>query len=256
MPRPQGSRNKDRRSERDPRQGVRERAQELAQSGMPFQMAMAVAQGRMELNEALERLSRRAEVDRLMRKHDINRALATQISLGHADLEAFLAKRRMELHRAENLSRSCLDAAVADGLPRTFGLHGQKTLAAVALSTDAYTATVQQEGAEPEEVHKLQFKYAYLASDWKRVRKSVKKDKTLSKTPREPIELPQDRYTISDKRLFRYMDQELPVDVTLLEGIILRGVVAWFGRYEFGVRVKGDVEVAIFRHALHAVGTV
>lgn len=239
-----------------PSSGARERAQELARSGMPFQMAMAVAQGRMELNDALERLARRAEVERLMRKHDLNRALATQIAMGHADLEAFLAKRRMEQHREAHRDRSVLDTALEDGVSRTFGVHGRRVLTGVVTATDAYHAHVQVEGEEPEQLHKLQFKFAYAPGDWKRVKKAFRKDKALSKEPREPIPRPQDRYTISDKRLFRYLDQGVQVEVTLLEGEMVRGAVAWFGRYEFGMTVKGDVEVTIFRHALHHAGTV
>lgn len=236
-------------------QAVRERAQDLTRSGMPFQMAMAVAQGRLELNDALERLARRAEVERLMRKHDLNRALATQIAMGHADLEAFLAKRRMESHRQENRDRSVLDEAAADGLARTFGLHGQRVVTGVVTTLDAYQASLKEGEGEPELVHKLQFKYAYMPDDWKKVKKAIRKDKALAKEPREPITRPQDRYTISDKRLFRYMDQGTVVDVTLLEGEAIRGAVKWFGRYEFGLEVKGGYGLTVFRHALHHVGT-
>ena len=41
---------------------VKSRADALAAQGMPYQMAMAVAHGRMDLNEALERMSRKDRV--------------------------------------------------------------------------------------------------------------------------------------------------------------------------------------------------
>lgn len=233
---------------------VKDRAQELTKQGMPFQMAMAVAQGRLELNEALERLARRAEVDSLMRKYEINRALATQIAMGHADLEAFLARRRMDEHRAAHRERSILEIARDQGTVLTLGLHGGRQVTGVIRETDAYHATVQPKAGEPEVVHKLQIKFVYPADDWKRVKKIQRKDKELSAAPRGPIERPQDRYTISDKRLFRYMDAGAAIDVTLLEGEIFRGTVAWFGRYEFGLEIKGG-EVTVFRHALQHVAT-
>ena len=31
----------------------------------------------------------------------------------------------------------------------------------------------------------------------------------------------------------------------------IRGVVAWFSRFEFGLRVRGGAEITIFRHALY-----
>lgn len=233
---------------------IKDKAQELTKQGMPFQLAMAVAQGRLDLNTALERLARRAEVDRLMRKHDLNRALATQIAMGHADLEAFLAKRRMGDHRETHRDQSCLDAAHASGEPLTFGLHGGRVVSGRIVEVGPYEVVLAEDGGEQQSVHKLQFKYAYGVGDWKRVRKSLTKDKALAGEPRGPIERPQDRYTISDKRLFRYLDEGTMVDVTLLEGEVFRGQVSWFGRYEFGLRVKGDVDVTIFRHALFHVG--
>lgn len=252
---PQGARPKPRRADDKERSAIRDRAHELTKSGMPYQMAMAVAQGRLELNEALERLARRNEVEQLMRKYELNRALATQIALGHADLEQFLFKRRLGEHREAHRDRSVLDEAAADGVERAFALHGKRLVRGVVSAVDAYHATITGSDGE-EQHHKLQFKYAYDPADWKRVRKVLKKDKDLSKSPKDPIDRPQDRYTISDRRLFGYHDQSKQIDVTLLEGEQLRGQVAWFGRYEFGLTIKGDVEMTIFRHALANVRSV
>jgi sRNA-binding regulator protein Hfq len=46
------------------------------------------------------------------------------------------------------------------------------------------------------------------------------------------------------------MDDAVEVTATTLEGEQLRGVVVWFGRYEFGLKLKGDAEITVFRHAL------
>ena len=81
---------------------VRARAEELVATGMPFQMAMAVASGRLQLNDALERMVRQDQVLRMMERHDLSRALATQIAMGHADLDVVLARRRMDEHRTQN----------------------------------------------------------------------------------------------------------------------------------------------------------
>ena len=79
---------------------VRARVDELVTSGMPVAMAHAVANGRLDLNEALERLAQASEIERVMRDHDLSRALATQVVLGHADLQAYLIRRRFDEHRA------------------------------------------------------------------------------------------------------------------------------------------------------------
>ena len=236
----------------DPR--VRARADELHANGMPFQMAMAVALGRVSLNDALERLARQERVQKMMDAHDLSRALATQIVIGHASLETVLSRRRMQDHREQNRLRSCLETARLTERPIALELHGKKKVVGTVQSVEAYAVMVQPEEGEPVEVHKLQLKYAWDPRDWKKVRKGLKHDKALSKEPRAPIERPQDRYTCSDKRLFRYMDRKVPVVVTLLEGEQLRGTVSWFGRYEFGMTLKdGETEVTIFRHCLNDI---
>lgn len=230
-------------------------AQRLMAAGMPEALAASVAQGRMELNDALERMAQRNEVERLMRKHDLSRALATQVVLGHADLDAYLAKRRLAAHLDDHRTRSILEEALADGEPRIFHLHGQRKVEARVTGLTPYEATLTPSKGEPEVVHKLQFKVAYPKPAWKRAGKAMKKDKALWADPKAPIRKPQDRYSCSDRRLFRYMDAATPVTVTTLEGDEIRGVITWFGRFEFGLRVKGDVELNVFRHALHQLTT-
>lgn len=229
---------------------VRARAEELAAGGMPFQLAMAVALGRVELNDALERLARLEKVDRVIEEHELSRALATQVVIGHASLEDVLARRRLQEHRDQNRSRSILDEAVAAKVPLTLALHGDRRVSGVVTASDAYTVTIQPDGGEPEQIHKLQLKFASRADDARKVRRHQRADKELAAAPREPIRRPQDRYTCSDKRLFRYLDNEVAVVVTLLEGEQFRGTVTWFSRYEFGLALR-DCEIVIFRHCLH-----
>lgn len=242
-------RNKVRRTA-DPQ--VKARAEDLASRGMPMQMAMAVAHGKLALNEALEKLARRDQVTRMMERHQLSRALATQIILGQASLDQVLSRRRMADHRESYRTRSVLEEHAESGAPVTLLLHGHRRLMGRILMVDAYMFRFQPEEGEAEDIHKLQVKAAFDPESYKRVRKILKFDKELEKAPRPPITRPQDRYTCSDRRLFRFMDEKHEIQVTLLEGEILRGTVAWFSRYEFGLKLKsGDAEVAVFRHAIH-----
>lgn len=233
----------------DPR--VRARAEKLAANGMPFQMAMAVALGRVSLNDALERLARQDKVDKTMEEHDLSRALATQVVIGHADLDKVLARRRMQEHREENRLRSCLEQARESGEPLAVALHGDRKVIGKVIQVEQYEVVFEDGDGEQHREHKLQLKFAWDPADWKRVRKGLKTDKALAADPLAPVERPQDRYTCSDKRLFRYMDDEVPVQATLLEGEQLRGTITWFGRYEFGMELKGGAPVTVFRHCLH-----
>jgi len=234
---------------------VRAKAEELAASGMPFQLAMAVALGRVDLNTALERMARDQKVDRMMAKYDLGRALATQVVLKQADLEFILAQRRMAAHREENRTRSCLDELLISSDPMVFGLHGQRLVHAQVVDVKPYTATLRLvDSGEEEEIHKLQFKYAYRSTDEKRMNKTLRWDEALKAEPKEPIVRPQDRYSISDKRLFQLLDNQESIGLTLLEGENLRCKLEWFGRFELAVVLKdGETRAQVFRHALHRV---
>lgn len=234
----------------DPRDEQRAKAKELVQQGVPAAMAAAVAQGRLSLNEALEKLARRSEVDRLMRKHDLTRAVATQIVMGHADLDAFLQRRKLEAHVADNGQRSCLDEARASGRLLALQVVGQRRVTGVVTEVGPYEVTVRDEAGAEVKLHKLEIKCAWYADDYKKVRKALRRDKALTDSPKEIARRPQDRYGLSDKRLFRFHDEGTQVDATLVEGEVIRGAIMWFGRYEFAIGVKGESEIVVFRHAL------
>ena len=230
---------------------TKRRADELHERGLPFQLAMAVAQGRLELNEALERMARKDQVNKLMAKHDLSRALATQVSLGHADLEQVLSRRRLTEHRELHRDWSCLQPG-----HKTVLTLRDRRLKGEVVSNGSYNFVFREDGAEAEEeIHKLEAVYAYEPNHWKKVRKGIKKDKAVAAQSLRPAERPQDRYGCSDKRLFRYLDADADVVVTTLTGELLRGKVGWFSRYEFCLQLKTGVPVVIFRHALLKIGT-
>ena len=235
---------KDRKGKVDPQ--VRARAEELSSNGMPYQMAMAVAHGRMGLNEALEKMARRDRVTALMDRHDLSRALATQVAIGHADLDQVLARRRLEQHRSDNRDRTCL----VPEQPLALVLHDGRTVRGAIAEVEPYSIRFVPESGDPEDIHKLQIKYGYNPADWKKVKKGVRQNRKVASNPEEPALRPQDRYSCSDRRLFGYLDQSVDVVATLLDGDLLRGRVRWFSRYEFGMTLRTDVELTVFRHSL------
>ena len=227
------------------------RVDALVQSaGIDRAMATQVALGRLQLNDVLKRMAHKAEVESLMRRYEFTRALASQIALGQAELERVLFKRRMADHLEQNAERSILVEAHGSKRPLSLALHGQRGVDGHVSKVDAYEFEFNPRSGETETIHKLQVKFAVHADDRKRVRKSVSYDKDLRKVGKEPIWKPQDRYSCSNRRLFSDLDSGCTVTVLLLEGEVLRGTIVWVGRYEFGLEVKGGVEVAVFRHAL------
>jgi sRNA-binding regulator protein Hfq len=225
---------------------VKSRADELVAAGMPYQMALAVAHGRIDLNAALERMALRDRVNTLMDRHALTRALATQIALGHADLDQVLSRRRLEQHRTENRERTALVAGTQLCLVLSDGSMAKGSVDAV----EPYQIRLGVDGEEARELHKLQLLYCYAPDDWKAVKKGVRVDKKRGAEPASPAVRPQDRYSCSDRRLFGYLDRSVDVNVSLVSGEHLRGQVTWFGRYEFGLKLRTDAEVTVFRHAL------
>lgn len=224
---------------------VRERAEQLTQQGMPYQMAMAVAHGRMDLNDALERMARRDRVKILMDRHGLSRALATQVVIGHADLDQVLSRRRLAEHREAFRDRTCLEPDAEITLALMDGTAAKGRI----VSVDPYTFQFEEKD-DARELHKLEVKYAYAPGDWKKVKKGVRLEGKKPDGPIRPAERPQDRYSCSDRRLFGYLDSEQEVIATLLGSDLLRGRVTWFSRYEFGLTLRSQVPVTVFRHAL------
>lgn len=238
----------------EPEVSPRERAEKLKADGMPYQLAMGVARGRLTLNDALQQMARTEHAERLIREHDISRALAMQIALGHASLDDLLAKRRMAEHRVSHRERSCLDEAEISGESLTVALSGGAVVKGPIRALTPYTFTIG-EGDKAQEVHKLRAIYAYGSSAWKVAKKALRSDEAVARLGKEPAERPQDRYACSDRRLFGYVDSGTEVTATLLDGTVVRGVITWFSRFEFALRAR-DAEIFVFRHALHNLAEV
>jgi sRNA-binding regulator protein Hfq len=181
-----------------------------------------------------------------MDRHQLSRALATQVVLGHADLDVVLARRRLEEHRKTHRDDSCLH----EGAELVVVLHDARAPRGIVRGVDAYQFVFEANGAT-ETLHKLQVMYAYRPGDWKGVKKAIKSGEKV--VADAPAVRPQDRYSLSDRRLFGYQDSQREIALTLLDSTVVKGVVTWFGRYEFAVKLKSEVEVTVFRHALRSV---
>jgi sRNA-binding regulator protein Hfq len=224
-------------------------------NGLTRTVATQVALGRVDLNDVLTKMVLQAKVESLMRRHQLSRALATQIAMDQADLQAVLFKRRMADHLSENAERSVLVTAHASGATLALGLHGHRVVEGKITELDRYEFELtSKQGAE--RIHKVQAKWAVDVKSRKKALRGQTIAPERKGVAREPIWKPQDRYCCSNKRLFSYVDRQVSVEVTLLEGGQWRGVPRWAGRYEFGLEVRKGVELVVFRHALEKLAEV
>ena len=222
-------------------QVVRQRASELHDGGMPFQMAMAVAHGRMDLSEALERMARKDRAHRLEAEHGISHAVATQVAMGQVPLEQVLYRRRFAVYREEHLDTTAFVVGF-EGVVITHDGRYEGVVEAVS----AYEIQLGEQA-----LHKLSIQLLHARSEWKRAKKAIRVDKDVASLELGPVERPQDRYGCSDKRLFGYLDGEREITATTRGGFVVKGRLTRFSRFEFDVKARSGMIVTVLRHALH-----
>ena len=234
-----------------PAEALAAKAEQLHKStGVPMDIARQVAAGKLDLNDAIKRMAFRDEVEGLIARHGLDRALATQVALGQAELERVLRQRRVAVHLAENAKRDSLEAALAAGTEVVLGLHGRALVTGKLSSLGPYEIQFRNvESGETVTVHKTRVKFLCEAAAWQKARKSMSWDAVRKAESVEPILRPQDRYALSNRRLGDVQDRKLTVRVSCLEGEVFSGEVAWVARWEIGLAVKG-ASLVIFRHSI------
>lgn len=250
-PRRRPARGDDASATRKPVDDARRRAEEIVRtSNVPLGMALQVARNQRTLNDVVMQLAREAEADRLVARHELNRALAMQVARGDVKLDDVLRKIRQQAYMAVHRDESALLDAFVQGRPLALAVHGGRILRGKVVGVELYDVVFAPEGEEPERLPKVQIKYAYDPGQYKHVRKHLRHDASR-KGAHDPILRPQDRYGCSDRRLFRYMDLGLEVTATTLEGEVLTGRVSWMSRWEFKLKLdKADTWAVVWRHAL------
>jgi hypothetical protein len=79
----------------------------------------------------------------------------------------------------------------------------------------------------------------------------IKTDEKVRALGLEPIFSPHKRYFVKNKSLFPLMKEREVVFFTLLEGEMIRGLIAGFTRYDITVHLKGGQPVTILRHSVY-----
>jgi len=214
--------------------------------GLSLPWAWEVARGQVTLNDVLTRMAQADKVTQLIRRYDLDRSVATQIAAGSADLEHVLRKRRQDAHLAEFKDRSVLVDAAASGAELVLWLHGLQTLSTPILGLSRYEVDLRG-AAGSDKVHKLQLKLAYAAGAHVKVQVAPG-----GRAVAEPLPRPQDRFFLSDRRLFAALDGGGRSAVTTLEGDLVLGHITWISRFELGMRQDRGADLVIFRHAIRS----
>lgn len=227
-----------------------ERTRALVADGLTPPLAAAVARGFMDLSEAVERMAREASATTIAERHGMPRSVAMQVAMGQLPLESVLRRMRYEEHRVTHRDRSGFSEGASVGMSLFGGQRPSGRIAAVS----SYELTLEPEAGDALVIRKLAVKYVHPLADLRRVRKSFRMVRDRAAPSPEPATQPQDRYPLSDRRLFEWIDRSDDLEVVFLDGEQLHGRATWLSRFEFGLALKGDAEVAACRHAIGHIG--
>lgn len=213
---------------------------------LPPHLAVAVRRGGLTETEALERAAWESEVASLMRRHGLDRALASQVLHGQADLHHVLERRACVDYVRQHGDASVFAEAQRDGRPRAFHLGLGAYLEGIVTDDRPYEVVLRCAQGKPHVVHKLRVRAVTEVDAGRRLRRARARTACHDAAPTRP----QDRYALSDRRLFRAMEGGEGVRVTWLDGEQLRGLVVAFSRFELSLQTKSIGRVAVLRHAV------
>ena len=101
-----------------------------------------------------------------------------------------------------------------------------------------------------QKLHKVKVNFLCLASDREEVLRQTKRIEAVAARTEGPHFLPRFRHHIKNKSLFPLMSRREVLFFTLLNGELLRGVIAGFSKYEIYLHLKRGCPVVILRHAV------
>jgi len=154
---------------------------------------------------------------------------------------------------AENYEKSIFKEALADESLYDFHVHSNQILTAKVIDNQAYEAKLSLQNGKEILLPKHNIKFVHLHEHQVQISKLLKYNEHVKKQMLEPILTVKDRKFVKNKSLFPLMKDKEVLFFTLLEGEILRGVIADFSRYEITLYLKGGIPVVILRHAIYDV---
>lgn len=213
-------------------------------TGIAVPWAWSVVRGQLSLNEVLLRMSQQDKVSSIVSRHGLDKALATQVAKGQLELDLLLRRKREKEHLALHIGRDPLALAAQNGTAMRLYLHGLRQADGTISGVDAFEFDLGTDQGS-ERLHKLQVKLMHPAS-----MKGTVGQSGQGRIAAEPIARPQERYSLSNRRLFDAHDAGRTCRVETLEGDELHGLVTWVGRYELGLGQSGGAEIVVMRHSI------
>ena len=151
----------------------------------------------------------------------------------------------------EKYHLSIFEQALNSQEPWDLHIHNHIILSTRIVENKRYDLEIEGDNRVEKVLPKTDVKILYPNVLSEAVRPLIKTEKGVEDLKLEPILSPKARYHIKNKSLFPLMHEKQVVFLTLLEGEIIRGIIADFSRYDITVNLKGGIPVTILRHAVY-----
>ncbi len=153
----------------------------------------------------------------------------------------------------EHYQHSVFEEAKDSDLLWEIRVHAHRILNVRILENLVYDVRAHVEEEVPQLIQKTDIKLVYRAGAAEQVRPMIKTERKVMDLGLLPIRSPSRRRHIKNKSLFPLMKEREVLFFTLLEGEIVKGIIAGFSRYEVTLNMKGGIPVTVLRHAIYDV---
>ncbi len=152
---------------------------------------------------------------------------------------------------SQNYEKSFFDKAKESGKFYDFHIHGHQILTAKVTENQPYQVQLAIKNGEKIFKPKIEIKFIHEHAHRDKVLNLISYNDHVKKQQFQPIINQRNRHHVKNKSLYPLMKDREVLFFTMLEGEILRGVIADFSRYEITVNLKGGIPVVLLRHALY-----
>ena len=136
--------------------------------------------------------------------------------------------------------------------PMFFVLYNDVQLPATVLEMTLSRLTLNSNGNE-QHVAKTDVKYCYKDVDAERVQAAVEIDEEVKAQQLTQLTSDDQACDIDTEGVQEARKNKAPIEVTLREGDIFRGIIDWVSPYEIKLILANAAKVVIFRHAIYTL---
>ncbi|MCU0857615.1 MAG: hypothetical protein MUC65_04335 [Pontiellaceae bacterium] len=153
------------------------------------------------------------------------------------------------------LTPSVFDEITKSGEIACFYRRDGTVLTGTVINHSAHGMQIRS-GGDPEDVpaekkvSKIEILFVCRAGNHDELTARLHRGKDISIQPDEPPRKAFRLHYIKNKTLFPLMMERTVVLITMLNGMVFRGLVSGFNRYEINMSLKGGVPVTLLRHGV------